>query len=81
MSGEVREYRPRLSIEITEDQASALSRLIPWGAKNELFRAIIEDVISLLEEHGAIIIAAILTKRLKVDDLESVKEVIPNANS
>ena len=80
MSGEVREHRPRLSIEITEDQASALSRLIPWGTKNELFRAIIEDVISLLEEHGPIIIAAILTKRLKVGDLDSMKEALDGDN-
>jgi hypothetical protein len=77
MAGEVREHRPRLSIEITEEQAYALSKLIPWGAKNELFRTIIEDVITLLEKHGPIIIAAILTRRLTIRDLDHVKEVIP----
>jgi len=70
------DYRPRLSIEITEEQHLALGRLIPWGAKNELFRVIIDDVITLLEKHGAIIIAAILTRRLNVGDLPTVKEAI-----
>lgn len=73
------DYRPRLSVEITEEQSRALGRLIPWGAKNELFRVIIDDVIAILEEHGAIMIAAILTKQLKVNDLPSVKEAL-NAN-
>lgn len=69
--------RPRLSIEITEEQNLALQRLIPWGAKNSLFSALVDDVIELLEKHGIVVISAILCKRLKVEDLKSVKESLP----
>ncbi len=69
--------RPRLSIEITEEQNRKLMNLIPWGAKNALFQAIVEDVISLLETHGTVVIAAVLSKRLKVSDFNSLSDTLP----
>lgn len=68
--------RPRLSIEITEQQNIDLMRLIPWGVKNALFSSIVDDVIELLEKNGPIVIAAVLTKKLKVSDLKSISEAI-----
>ena len=69
-------YRPRLSIEITEEQNAKLYRLVPWGVKRELFNVIIEDVIEILETHGEIFIAAILTRKLRVQDLPKVKGIL-----
>jgi len=63
------EYRPRLSIELTEEQSSALLRLIPWGLKNQLFSAIVDQLIPLLEAKGTDVIAMIITNNLKVDKL------------
>jgi len=68
--------RPRLSIEITEEQNRDLMRLIPWGAKNSLFSAIVDDVIELLEHNGPMIIAMVLTKKLRVTDMKSISEAI-----
>ena len=68
--------RPRLSIEITEEQNRDLIRLIPWGAKNPLFSAIVDDVIELLKTNGPMIIAMVLTKKLRVSDMSSIKEAI-----
>ena len=45
-------YRPRLSIELTQDQSTRLRKLIPWGLKNQLFSVITDDVIRLAEQHG-----------------------------
>jgi len=73
-------YRPRLSIEITEEQAAKLYRLVPWGVKKEMFSVIIDDVIKLLETHGEILIAAILTRKLKMQDLPTVKEALHGDN-
>ena len=70
------EYRPRLSIEISEEQNHSLGKLIPWGVKNELFSVIVDDVIELLEKNGSIVLAAILTKKLKVSDLPFIKEAL-----
>ena len=69
-------YRPRLSIEITDEQSKKLKQLIPWGVKNELFSTIIDDVIKLIEENGEIVIAAMLTRKLLTRSLPSIREVI-----
>jgi hypothetical protein len=68
--------RPRLSIEISEQQNRDLIQLIPWGAKNPLFSAIVDDVIELLKNHGPMIIAMVLTKKLRVADLDSMREAL-----
>lgn len=61
-------YRPRLSIEITEEQNSDLKALIPWGVKNALFSIIIDDVIKKLKSHGSMFIAVILDRKIELDD-------------
>jgi len=61
-------YRPRLSIEITDDQNADLKALIPWGVKNALFSIIIDDVIKKLKAHGTIFIAAVLQRKIELDD-------------
>lgn len=61
-------YRPRLSIEITEDQNADLKALIPWGVKNALFSIIIDDVIKKLKAHGTMFIAAVLQQKIELDD-------------
>lgn len=61
-------YRPRLSIEITEDQNADLKAMIPWGVKNALFSIIIDDVIGKLKAHGTMFIAAVLDRKIKLDE-------------
>jgi len=63
------EYRPRLSIELTEKQYNDLQRLVPWGTKNQLFSTIIDQLIPLLEDKGQAIIALILENKLQVSHL------------
>jgi len=62
-------YRPRLSIELTEEQNNALQRLVPWGVKNQLFSALVDQLIPLLEKHGSTVIALILDNKLRADRL------------
>ncbi len=44
-----RQWAPRLSIEITPAQDSSLRRLLVWGEKGAIFRAMIDSLIRLLE--------------------------------
>ena len=67
-----KEYRPRLSIDLTEEQQAELTRLIPWGVKGQLFSVIVDDVIRCVKEHGQIFIAAALTKAIKLEDYTSL---------
>ena len=69
-------YTPRLSVEITDEQYNKLKQLIPWGVKNTLFSIIIDEVIELIEEHGTVVIAGLLNKKLTVQNLHSIKEFI-----
>ena len=68
------DWRPRLSIEITKEQYNALQRLIPWGMKGQLFSALVDSMIKLLEDKGEIVIAAIITKKLKVENLLNMED-------
>ena len=74
-------YRPRLSVELTEEQQRDLVRLVPWGVKNQLFSTIVDDVIRCLKEHGQIFLAAVLTKAVKLEDYSSLKMGEKNDNS
>ena len=66
-------YRPRLSIEVTEEQHKDLQRLIPWGVEKQLFSVIIDDVIRLIKKHGQIFVAAALQKGIRLEDYSSFK--------
>jgi hypothetical protein len=62
------DYRPRLSIELTHQQAEDLRRLIPWGLKNQLFSILIDDIIRLGRSHGQKFLAAVLAREIKLED-------------
>ena len=61
-------YRPRLSIEISEQQAKALQDLVPWGLKNQLFCVIVDDIIRLAASHGQQFLAAVLASAIHLED-------------
>ena len=47
------EYRPRLSIDISEAQASGLNKHLDYGMKKMVFGVIIDDLLRLFDKHGA----------------------------
>jgi len=60
-------WRPRLTVEISEEQAEKLSNYIPWGIRKALFQAIVDDIIDNIEQHGEIFLAAILSRTVKLN--------------
>uniref|UniRef100_A0A6M3JG36 Uncharacterized protein n=1 Tax=viral metagenome TaxID=1070528 RepID=A0A6M3JG36_9ZZZZ len=46
------EYRPRLSVDITEEQRRKLDRYLDYGMRKMLFGVVIDDLLHLFEEHG-----------------------------
>ena len=62
-------YRPRITIDVTEQQRNDLQRLVPWGTQNALFGSLIDQLIPLLEEHGDTIIAFILNNKITAGQL------------
>ena len=47
------EYRPRLTIDISEAQSKALYHHLSWGEKKRLFSLIIDDFIIAFDKFGA----------------------------
>lgn len=65
-----KDWRPRLSIEVTEQQMTDLQELIPWGNKTKIFSAIIDDLISVLKgENGHIAFAAMVCGAVRPKDI------------
>uniref|UniRef100_A0A6H1ZVK5 Uncharacterized protein n=1 Tax=viral metagenome TaxID=1070528 RepID=A0A6H1ZVK5_9ZZZZ len=67
-----KDYRPRLSVEISDDQYRDLQRLLPHGYKRQVFSLIIDDVIRLTQKHKERFIAAIMHKVITLEDYLSI---------
>jgi len=66
-------YIPRLTVEITPEQAKSLSDRIPHGLRKPLFQAIVDDVIKMLDQHGEMFLAAVIAKSLHYEKFTSLK--------
>jgi hypothetical protein len=69
---EASEYRPRLSIEITEEHRLALNRHLGGvhGLQKAVFHVIIEDLINLLDQpQGELFLAALLKRHISLEDV------------
>ena len=68
------DYRPRLSIEIPQETSLKLRKLMPHGMQKIVFNQIIDDLISLMEEHGAgRVIGAYVSKAISLEELTKTK--------
>lgn len=59
-------YTPRLSIELTDEQNEALTKIIPWGIKKYLFQLLVEAMVEAVADSGNEVLAAILRRQVKV---------------
>ena len=48
MAGQTRDYKPRLSIEISEHQEQLLRELVPHNLKSALVRSMLDTLLDLL---------------------------------
>lgn len=66
-------WRPRLVIDITEEQARRLNRYLEYGMRVRLFSIVLDDVLDMIEKNGATFLAAVLARHLKLEDYTSLK--------
>ena len=57
------DYRPRLSIDIREDQARELTKHLDHGMRKVLFGVVIDDLLRLFKKHGSAKIIGLLVER------------------
>lgn len=66
------DYRPRISVEITPDTQKRMQS-IPWGLLSPVIRALLDDVLDLVEAGGDVALAMLINKRIRARDLLKMK--------
>ncbi|MDD3022001.1 MAG: hypothetical protein PHX61_13625 [Alphaproteobacteria bacterium] len=56
-------YRPRLQVDVSEEQMNALNRYLDRGARKMVFNILIDDLLELIEKHGAGPVIGLLIER------------------
>ena len=59
-------YRPRINVDLTEEQSSRIRELIPWGYMSRVYSIIVDDLIEIMEVGGENALAMLLARRLKL---------------
>jgi len=64
------EFRPRLSVEITQEQSDKLYRYLEWGERRRVFSIMIDDLIKAFETFGAgKVIGALKSREVNTFDI------------
>ena len=66
-------YRPRLSVEITEEQQHALQKHLDHGMQKKLFNIVVSDVIRMMEQYGRNFLAAVIMHKLSYQDYNTLE--------
>jgi hypothetical protein len=59
----------RLSVMITEEDQIRMRNVIPWGLISRVMRLLLMQTLDLIEEHGDVVIGALVSGKLTALDL------------
>jgi hypothetical protein len=62
-------YKPRLNVELRDDQLRDLQRLLDHGQRKLVFGVLVDDVISLLKSHRGDFLAAVIRRQIKYENI------------
>lgn len=68
MSKDDRVNRPRLSVDLTEEQQAVLTGL-EWGIKGKLYRVLTDGLVELLQKYGTVVLGAIMNNDVSALDV------------
>ena len=75
------DYRPRLCIDISEEQQRALQSMFEHGEQKIVLNVIVDDLIKLVQEHGRVIISLIGSRYAKSAEIfPSLNAAVEGAN-
>lgn len=63
------DYTPRLSVEISEETYIRMQNRIPWGLKSKVMAILLEDLLDLIEKHGDIVLAAVISRTISAQQI------------
>jgi hypothetical protein len=61
--------KKHLSIQITAEEQTRMRNLIPWGIISKVIRVLLLQTLDLVEQHGDIVLGALITGKLTALDL------------
>lgn len=56
-------YRPRLSVDVSDEQMQALNQYLDRGTRKMVFGIIVDDLLELIQKHGAGPVIGMLVER------------------
>ena len=71
-------WRPRLSIELSEQQFKELQDLFPWGTKQAFFSMLIDELIDILKAKGEMAVIAVLAGGIKYREMSRTLSEMEN---
>ena len=66
------EYRPRMTVELREDQYFKLNQILPHGMKKHLFQALVDGVIEAYNKGGTEALSAIVGRHIDSQQLAAL---------
>lgn len=63
------DWRPRLSVDLTIEQAAALQRLLPHGFRKRVYSALTDMLIKAMEKEGLAVLNSVLAYELDLPAL------------
>ena len=60
---------PKITVAVTDEEQKRMQSLIPWGIQAAIIRLLINRVLDLIEEHGDVVLGALLSGKLTLLDL------------
>ncbi len=70
----IKEYRPRLSIDMDEEDYVRLRSHLEHGMQKQCFNVIISDLLDLFDKYGAnVVIGGLITKAISLNDVCKLK--------
>ena len=68
------DWRPRLSVDLTPEQAQALRKYLPYGFQKRVYSVLTDLLIAALEREGLAVLSSVLAYELDLAGLLTKKE-------
>lgn len=66
------DYRPRLSVELTQETFNQLQQILPHGWRRPLFQALVDGVLELYKRGGMEAVSLIIAKHISTSQVVEV---------
>lgn len=59
-----RDWRPRVTVDVTPELYNKLQDVIPWGSRNAVLTEVLEQLLTAIEKGGGVVVYLVANKKL-----------------